>query len=284
MHRPLIALLFVCLLTAAAAPAMAGEDHPLELEGELIQGALVFGRTQPGAEVRFAGRDVRVSPSGTFLLGFGRNADRTESLVIEYPDGERLERTLEVARRDYDIQHIEGVPQETVTPPESALEEIRADIRLVSQARQRNDARTDFLADFEWPLEGPITGVYGSQRVYNGEPKRPHYGVDIAAPKGAVVRAPAPGIITVAEADMYYSGGTVLLDHGHGLSSSFLHLSELEVEVGDRLEQGDPIGAVGAGGRATGTHLDWRINLFDRRLDPTGLVGPMPESASSGAH
>lgn len=262
------------VLLAAATAALAGPR--LELEGRLVQGALILGRTEPGAEVRLAGRAVRVADNGVFLLGFGRDAESPQSLVVEGPDGARTERELEIESRDYDIQRIEGVPPRTVSPPEEALPRIREEIALVREARRRDDARLDFLADFVWPVQGRITGVYGSQRVYNGEPRRPHYGIDIAAASGTTVRAPAPGVITVAHPDMYFSGGTVLLDHGHGLSSAFLHLESLAVDTGDRLEQGDPIGTVGAGGRATGAHLDWRINWFDRRLDAARLVGPMP--------
>lgn len=279
MPRAVRALLAV-LLVGIATPAAAHEP-PLELDGELAQGSLVVGRTDPEARVRFAGAPVRVSPEGVFLIGFGRDAPRTRELVVELPDGRRLERTLEIARRDYDIQRIEGVPPETVTPPPEAMERIRRDVRLIKAARRRNDARTDFLAGFTWPVEGRITGVYGSQRFYNGEPRRPHYGIDIAAPAGTVVRAPAPGIVTVAEPDMYFSGGTLLLDHGHGLSSALLHMRRLYVDVGARVQAGDALGEVGAGGRATGPHLDWRINLFGRRLDPRFVVGPMPETTAS---
>ncbi len=262
------------LLLLVAGPAPAAPR--LELQGRLVQGGLVYGRTAPGAEVRLEDREVRVSPAGVFLLGFGRDAPEEQTLVVTGADGERIERRLEIARRDYDIQRIDGVPPRTVSPPEEALPRIREETRRVREARRRDDPRTGFLADFHWPVQGRITGVYGSQRVYNGEPRRPHYGIDIATPAGTPARAPAPGIVTVAHPDMYFSGGTVLLDHGHGLSSAFLHLRSIAVDTGDEVERGDPIGEVGAGGRATGAHLDWRINWFDRRLDAAQLVGPMP--------
>jgi murein DD-endopeptidase MepM/ murein hydrolase activator NlpD len=262
------------LLTGAEAIA---SEVPLRLDGEIAQGHLVVGHTDPAARVRFAGDPVRVSPDGVFLIGFGRDAPETQRLVVELPDGPRVTRTLEIARRDYAIQRIDGVPPETVNPPESALPRIEREVEMVRTARERDEARTDFLADFQWPLEGEITGVYGSQRVYNGEPRRPHYGIDIAAPKGAPVRAPAPGRVTLTDTDMYFSGGTLILDHGHGLSTTFLHLSAITADDGERVEQGQVIGRVGASGRATGPHLDWRINLFQRRLDPATLVGPMPE-------
>ncbi len=238
------------------APALAGANVPLELNGPIEQGALVIGRTAPDARVRFEGEAVRVSPDGVFLIGFGRDADKSARLSIELPDGARLERTLEVARRDYDIQRIEGVEQDKVTPPEEVLPRIREETRQIVQARGHDHARTDFLSDFRWPVEGRITGVYGSQRYYNGEPRRPHYGIDIAAPAGTVVRAPAAGVVTLAHPDMYFSGGTIIVDHGHGLSSAFLHMRDLHVEAGDEVTQGDPLGEVGSRGRSTGAHLD----------------------------
>lgn len=271
------------LLLAWIAPALAGSNVPLELNGPIEQGSLVIGHTAPDARVRFEGEVVRVSPGGVFLIGFGRDADKRARLSIELPDGARLERTLEVARRDYDIQRIEGVQQDKVTPPEDVWPRIRKETRQIVQARDRDEPRTDFLSDFRWPVEGRISGVYGSQRYYNGEPRRPHYGIDIAAPAGTVVRAPAAGVVTLAHPDMYFSGGTIILDHGHGLSSAFLHMRELHVEVGDEVAQGDPLGEVGSLGRSTGAHLDWRINLFKRRLDPRHLVGEMPDPESTSA-
>ncbi len=270
----------ILLLALTATVAHAGDDVPLEFEGELIQGAIVIGRTDPQANVRFDDRPLRVGPDGHFVIGFDRNAPVKQSLAVTLPAGRRIERELEIARRDYDIQHIDGLKPEQVSPPPEAIERILRDVEIVKKARERDDPRQDFLQAFRWPVTGRITGVYGSQRVLNGEPKRPHYGIDIAAPAGTVVRAPAAGIVTVAEPDMYYSGGTIVLDHGHGLSSAFLHMRSLSVEVGQRIERGEPLGEVGATGRSTGAHLDWRMNLFERRLDPRFLVGPMPEEVA----
>ncbi len=155
------------------------------------------------------------------------------------------------------------------------MKRIHAEMSIIQEARQRDDSRTDFLRGFVWPLEGRITGIYGSRRILNGEPRRPHYGIDIAAPEGAPVRAPADGIVTLVHPDMYFSGGTLILDHGHGLSSSFLHLSKILVDKGQVIRQNDVIAEVGATGRVTGAHLDWRINLFQTRLDPELLVPSM---------
>ncbi len=166
-------------------------------------------------------------------------------------------------------------------PSAEDLKRIRRDARQVRQARARHIERTDFAGEFQWPLVGPVTGVYGSQRVYNGEPGRPHYGVDVAAPKGTPVTTPAPGVVTLAHPDMFYSGGTLIIDHGYGVSSTFLHLSKLLVEEGDEVAPGDIVAEVGAGGRATGAHLDWRMNWRKARIDPQLLVEPMPEQASA---
>ncbi len=240
----------------------------------------MVGHTEPGSRVYQDGQRLRVSANGDFLLGFTRDAPATSELRIELSSGRQVRRSLDVAKREYDIQRIDGLPKSKVTPhkPED-LARIRRDIKEAKQARARDDDRQDFLTGFEWPVIGPISGVYGSQRILNGKPRRPHYGVDIAVPTGTPVRAPAPGVVTLAVPDMFFSGGTLILDHGHKLSSSFLHLSRLHARVGDRVEQGEVIAEVGATGRVTGAHLDWRMNLRDRRIDPQLLVPDMPQPA-----
>ncbi|MDJ0738678.1 MAG: M23 family metallopeptidase [Gammaproteobacteria bacterium] len=271
------ALLLLLAPPLAAATATAA-DAWYALDGQLVQGGLVYGRTAPGSTVLQDGQEVRVSKNGDFLLGFTRDAPPTSQLEIRLPDGRNVTRTLDVARREYRIQRIDGLPKRTVTPrkPED-LARIRADAAAVGKARRRDDDRQDFLVGFVWPVLGPVTGVYGSQRILNGQPRRPHYGVDVAAPTGTPVHAPAAGLVTLAVPDMFFSGGTLIIDHGHKLSSSFLHLHRLHVKAGDYVEQGDLIAEVGATGRVTGAHLDWRMNLRDRRIDPQLLVPPMPE-------
>ena len=251
-----------------------GED--LSLSGQAVQGGLIIARTRSDASVSVDGRDVRVSPEGVFLVGFTRDHEPTSTLVVTFPDGRSITHEFAVASREYKIQRVEGVPKRTVTPPEDQLRRIRKETAMIVAARKRDDSRTDFLDGFIWPVTGPISGVYGSQRYYNGKPGRPHYGVDIARPTGTPVAAPAGGIITLAHADMFFSGGTIMIDHGHGLSSAFLHLSKVSVEVDQRVEQGDIVGEIGASGRATGPHLDWRMNLFKLRIDPELLAPPMP--------
>ena len=252
--------------------ALAGE---LSLDGALLQGGLVTGRTAPDARVSFDGRKVRVSDDGVFLLGFGRDAAEKSILRVEYGDGTVTERAIEVARREYDIQRVDGLPQRKVTPKPEDLERIRKEAALVKAARARDDPRTDFMRGFQWPAIGRITGVYGSQRILNGEPRRPHFGVDVAGPVGAPVVAPAAGIVTLAEANLFFSGGTLIIDHGHGLTSSFLHLSAILVKQGQRVRRGDLVARIGATGRVSGAHLDWRMNLSGARLDPQLVVGEM---------
>jgi murein DD-endopeptidase MepM/ murein hydrolase activator NlpD len=206
------------------------------------------------------------------VIGFGRDETGERKLMVLEPASEKEVLVLPIALREYDIERVDGLPPKTVTPDPEALERIREEGAMVSSARARRDHRTDYAEGFAWPASGRISGVYGSQRVLNGEPRRPHYGLDIAAPKGNPVYAPADGIITMAHPDMYFSGGTLILDHGQGLSSSFLHLSKILVETGTTVKKGDLIAEIGSTGRASGPHLDWRMNWLNRRVDPELLV------------
>ena len=268
MRLPLFMLLFLL-------PALLLADA-LDLKGEPQQGAILFGRTEPGAQVLHDGKNVPVSEQGDFVIGFEREAPATSTLEVKLPDGRRLVRKLEVAKRDYNIQRIDGLPPSKVTPrKKEELERIRSETALVKKARARLDQRTDYAGGFQWPAQGPITGVYGSQRILNGKPRRPHYGVDIAGPVGKPVRAPADGIVTLVHPDMFFSGGTLIMDHGHGLSSTFIHLNRILVSEGAHVKQGQVVAEMGATGRATGPHLDWRMNLRGKRVDPQTVVEPM---------
>lgn len=260
---------------AALAPFSFGAAWALELQGDPVQGGLIFGQAAPGSTVTLDGRAVMVSEEGRFVFGFGRDDTGTVVLEVTPPDAATQRRELAIAPREYNIERVDGLPPATVTPPPEVLERIRREAAQVGQARARRDARTDWAGGFHWPASGRLSGFYGSQRVLNGEPRRPHYGVDVAAPEGTPVTAPAPGVVTLAEPDLYYSGGTLIIDHGQGLSSTFLHLSSVDVAVGDRVATGDFIGRIGATGRATGPHLDWRMNWLDKRVDPQPLAGEM---------
>lgn len=271
-------ILFKTMMCALLAGlCVSASAQPLVLDGPLKQGGLVKGQVAPGTKVNFAGKAVRVSKSGEFLIGFHRDEPAEVSLKLVYPDGVVETKTLNIEKRDYDIQRIDGLPPRKVTPIEKDLKRIRAETKLIKQARKLDDDRDDYQTGFIWPTVGRISGVYGSQRILNGQPRRPHFGIDIAAPTGAPVLAPADGVITLAHPDTYFNGGIIALDHGHGLSSWFSHLSKLLVKVGDVVKRGDKIAEVGSTGRSTGPHLDWRMNLFERRIDPSLLVGAMPE-------
>ncbi len=264
----------VVLAGVVAGTARAAPD--LYLDGEFRQGGLAIGRTLPTARVEVGERPVRVSDRGVFLLGFGRDAPSQLRVVVTGPQGSSTERTLEIEAREYPEQRIDGLPRRLVTPSQADLVRIRAEQALVQRARARDDARTDFLTGFQWPVVGRVTGTYGVRRVLNGEPRQPHYGVDIAAVTGTSVIAPADGIVTLVHPDMFFSGGTLMVDHGHGLHSAFLHLHRILVREGQRVRRGEVIAEVGATGRVTGAHLDWRVNWFEERLDPELLAGPMP--------
>lgn len=247
--------------------ALANDGLLLALRGEPAPGALLIGRTLPGAQVTLDGNMLKVTGDGWFVFGFGRDEEGRRDLVLEH-NGKAERHVLDLASRFWNIQHVKGVPKETVSPPEEVLARIREEGARVWHTRARLSERRDFLMPFIWPLSGPVTGVYGSQRFYNGEPRNPHYGVDIAAPEGTPVYAPADGEVTLVHPDMFYSGGTLLLDHGYGVSSTFIHLHRVLVQEGDVVRQGDVIAEVGSTGRSTGPHLDWRMNWFHERLDP----------------
>ena len=281
MRAILFSLLFFPFASLADMALPNGRDC-VRLQGDLLPGGLVWTRVAPGTRVMLDGAELDVLEDGLVVFGLGRDADSRFELMLE---GEKsCSRTVNIAPRQYNIQRVEGVPQRTVTPPPEDLERIARERQRVRAAKARKLDRPDLLAavveGFQWPARGPISGVYGSQRIYNGKPGNPHYGVDVAVPTGTPVYAPAPGVVTLAEPDLYFSGGTVILDHGYHLSSSFLHMSEVLVEPDQEVAAGDLIGRVGATGRATGPHLDWRMSWRDQRVDPQLLVPPMPAAAA----
>lgn len=271
-------------LFAAAAGALAAiclilPAQALELAGDLRQGGMVIGTVAPGAQVTLNGSAVAVNDQGRFVIGFGRDHEDSAVLVVIGPDTDEQEVfPLAIDARDYDIQRIDGLPESKVSGfSEATLKRIRADNAQVAAARADTRRVDHFLESFIWPTVGRISGVYGSQRVLNGKPRRPHFGIDIAAPTGTSVVAPAGGTVTLAEKDHFFTGGIVIIDHGFSLSSTLFHMHSVDVEVGQVVEQGQLIGTVGATGRATGPHLDWRMNWGKERLDPQLVVGPMPQ-------
>jgi murein DD-endopeptidase MepM/ murein hydrolase activator NlpD len=272
LRLPKLAALLSSLLAGGVSAASASR---LELPPHVQQGQLVIAKAAPGTQVSFDGRDLRVAADGRFVFGVGRDAPQAIALHLRHADGREETVSVAVEQRRYRIERVDGLPQHTVTPdPEIAARIAREQAEVVA-ARQRDDDREDFLGGFARPVTGArISGIYGSQRIDNGTPKSPHMGLDMAVPTGTPIRAPAPGIVSFAKTGLVLTGGTVLIDHGFGLDSSFLHMSRVVVEVGDRVERGDVIGAAGATGRASGPHVHWGFNWFDVRLDPALL----PES------
>ncbi|MFC3106159.1 M23 family metallopeptidase [Salinisphaera aquimarina] len=251
---------------AANGPAMSFPAH-------VQQGAMVIGRVPPGSRVQYNGRTLRVTDYGTVVLGIGRDAQGVASVRVTPPgESERLAR-ISIRARDWPIERVDGVPPKTVSPPPAVARRIARERAEVSRARAHSNDGIGFAEHFIWPVKGRISGRFGNQRVYNGTPGSAHSGMDIAAATGTSVKAPAAGVVVLAEPDLYLTGGTVLIDHGHGIGSNFLHMSQLDVKVGDRVKQGDVIGKVGSTGRATGPHLHWGMTWYDVRIDPLLVLG-----------
>lgn len=267
------------MLLAVFVAAFPFAAAALELEGSMTQGGLVVGRIEPGSRVALDGRALRLAADGRFLIGFGRDHGPKARLKIVSPDGRETVRALAVAKRRYPIQRIEGLPPRLVTPDPETTQRINDDRAAVTAARTRDDAELRLGARFVRPAAGPVSGVYGSQRVLNGEARAPHLGLDIAGPEGAPVAAAADGVVALAHDDMVLTGKTLVIDHGHGLTSTYIHLSEISAVHGARVRQGAPVGRIGKTGRTTGAHLHWGVHLFDVALDPALLLSGSPDSA-----
>ena len=244
----------------------------VEFDGKFIQGHFIIGKTEPDSKVKIGKKQVKVSKDGYFAFGFARDRKYDVVITIE-KNGVKEKITKRVQKRKYNIQKIDGLEEKKVTPPEEVYERIKKENKLIAKARAI-DSDLDFFKDkFMIPVDDAIiTGVYGSQRILNGEPKWPHYGLDFAQKEGAPVKAMLNGTVTLAEADLFYTGGTLIFDHGHGISTLYMHMLDIFVEKGQKVKQGDIIGTVGSTGRATGPHLDVRLNWFDVRLDPATVL------------
>lgn len=260
------------VLLLAAIPARSAT-----MTGVPVEGGLLFVESAPGTTATLDGKPVPVAQDGSFVIGFHRDSPGTVVLRIREPGVDELRMELQVAQREYAEQRIDGLPSNLVTPPTEVLQRIRNEAARVREARAAPVMTPHYLNGFEWPAEGCITGVYGTRRILNGEPRQPHYGIDLAAPRGATVRAAGDGIVVMAERDLYYSGGTLIIAHGQGLTSTYLHLSSMSVARGDRVRKGDPVATVGSTGRSTGPHLDWRFNWQDARIDPALVVPAGPD-------
>lgn len=269
--------MLVLLSSVSLGGTAKEQSSPLIVErAALTQGGFLIGRVMPGSNVTFLQRTVKVDANGRFIIGFGRDFPASAKLTITAQGQARVEE-LSIKKRDYRIERIDGLPPQKVNPrSEAVLQRIARDAKLIREARGIVSEATDYLQPFVVPAQGRISGYYGSQRVLNGEPKRPHFGEDIAGPIGTPVTAPAAGVVRLADPDMFYSGATIIIDHGMGVSSTYLHLHKLHVKVGQKVAQGELIGEIGKSGRATGPHLDWRINWYDQRLDPALFINRKP--------
>ncbi len=247
------------------------KDSEVILKGDFVQGGLVKGKINRALDVKFKEKVLRKTTDGSFVIGFGRDHPKEANLYIFVNENWILKK-LDIKQRKYKTQVINGLEKKMVTPPQSFWDRIKKENKVIKEVRSL-DSNVDFIFQkFTWPAQGIISGVFGSQRILNGKPKRPHYGIDIAAKKGTKVVAPTDSIVRMAEKNLYYTGGTIMLDHGHGVTSVYSHLSSIDVKVGEKVSKNQKIGEVGSTGRSTGPHLDWRVNWFDQRLDPLLLL------------
>ena len=271
-------VLFCTASMAVTTNSAAREDSAILLKlvsGKAVQGGMLVFQTKAGTKINLDGLDLPVSADGLFVLGFHRDDVTPQELRAIDASGKTAKLTLTPEMRDWEIQRIDNLPTNMVTPPEAVITRIKKDIKNVKAARAVISDFDDVLKNgFVWPVWGRISGIYGAQRILNGKPRQPHYGIDIAAPSGVAVRAAGAGRVTMAM-DLYFTGGTVIIDHGFGLNSTYSHLKDMNVRPGDRVTRGGVIGSVGSTGRSTGPHLDWRINWRHKRLDPLLIAGPL---------
>ena len=245
--------------------------NAIEFKGKFLQGHYIIGITDPSAKIIIDKKNVKVSNDGYFVFGIDR--DRKFDLIItKIINGKKEKIVKKILKRKYNIQRIDGLEESKVTPPESVYKRIREENNKIGEARAINSDLSFFKNQFIMPVKGIISGVYGSQRILNGKPRWPHYGIDIAAKKGTLIKSSGSGVVTMAEEDLYYTGGTIIMDHGHGISTIYSHLETVMVSIGDKINKGDIIGTVGSTGRSTGPHLDFRLNWFQTRLDPMSIL------------
>ena len=246
--------------------------YAVDFNGKFIQGHFILGKTEPKAEIIIDKKRIKVSKNG--YLAFGIEKDRKlDIVIIKKMNGKSKKIVKKILKREYKIQRIDGLPKKKVTPPEEFYARIKKENKLIGVARDIDSDLPFFKDKFIIPVDDAIiTGVYGSQRILNGIPKWPHYGLDFAQKKGTPVKAMNNGIVTLSENDLYYTGGTIIFDHGHGVSTLYMHMDKIFVKVGDHVKKGDIVGTVGSTGRATGPHLDIRLNWFGTRLDPATVL------------
>jgi murein DD-endopeptidase MepM/ murein hydrolase activator NlpD len=274
-------LFLVASATLVALPGcVLAAPSRLTLAGSAPEGGMVIGKTEAGAKLTLDGAPLNVGSSGDFA--FGMTYDRSKPAVVAaaYADGSAETRNVMPIMRQYEIQRINGLPEKMVTLPPEVLERRKHEIETIAEARKHVTDTSGFTQPFDWPIAGIVSEPYGGQRILNGEPRAPHLAVDIAAPAGTQIHAPAPGIVSLAGPDYYLEGGLTIVDHGQGISTCYLHQSKQLVKVGDKVARGDVIGLVGMTGRATGPHLHWGLNWFQVALDPS-LSTRMPVPAKA---
>jgi len=264
--------LFCSEITSTTKNIEFNINHAEVISGFPIEGNLVIAKTKPENKVLFNNQKIQIDDSGIFIFGFHRDEESSSKLVIINSENDQFETIIQPIKREYKIQRIDGLEESKVTPPESVYKRIKEENNKIGEARAINSDLPFFKNQFIMPVEGIISGVYGSQRILNGKPKWPHYGIDIAAKQGTMIKSSGSGVVTMAEDDLYYTGGTIIMDHGHGISTIYSHLETVMVSVGDKINQGDIIGTVGSTGRSTGPHLDFRVNWFQTRLDPMSVL------------
>ena len=247
-------------------------SHAVEFQGDFKQGSFILGKTDPKSKVFIDNRKIRVSKNGFFAFGLDR--DRENKVIIKIQNKKETKLIeKQVFKREYKIQRIDGLPPKQVTPPPEVYERIKKDNKLIGDARAINSNLIFFKDKFVYPIDKYIiTGVYGSQRILNGKPRRPHYGIDFHAPEGTPVKSMMDGVVTLVEKDMYFTGGTVIFDHGHGISTLYMHMKDINVQKGQKVKKGQIVGTLGQSGRATGPHLDIRLNWFEIKLDPMTIL------------
>lgn len=272
MRRALLAM----LLTAFGAAAATADDAGLSFKGQWRQGALLIGHAPHGTRIAFDGHDVALTPEGTFVIGLDRDEKTPAELQVTLPGQAQEVLSYRVAPGKWKIQRLDGLPKAQVNPPEAVMARIHREAQEIRDVRAKSSHLTGFTQQFIWPVRGRISSVFGSQRVLDGVPKQPHYGVDIAVPSGTPVKAAAAGVISLVAQDLYFTGGTLMIDHGHGVQSVYCHLSRIDVKIGETVRQGQVIAQSGQSGRATGPNLHWGVSWFDNHVDAMALTGPMP--------
>ena len=242
--------------------------NAIEFKGKFIQGHFIIGKTKSNTKITIDKKKIKVSKEGYFVFGIKKDRD----LDIVITEGNKII-VKKIQKRKYNIQKIDGLPKKKVTPPEEFYARIKRENKLIGKAREVDSDLSFFKDKFIIPVDNAIiTGVYGSQRILNGIPKWPHYGLDFAQKKGTPVKAMNNGIVTLSEKDLFYTGATLIFDHGHGISTLYMHMNEIFVNKGDHVKKGDIVGTIGTTGRSTGPHLDIRLNWFGSRLDPATIL------------